>query len=78
MSDDKCTCWSHEENPSCKSKCINSKGSYECECSDGYYLLEKGICIGNSNYYYTQASPDQRKNTQGQRKKFILKEIIAN
>ena len=78
MSDDKCTCWSHEENPSCKAKCINSKGSYECECSDGYYLLGKEICIGKSNCYYTQPSTDQRKNTQEHGKKLILKEIITN
>ena len=51
VSDDKSTCWNHEENPLCKEKCINSDGSYECECSHGYYLLEKGICIDKSNWY---------------------------
>lgn len=45
-SNDICTCANGKENPSCKSKCINKNGSYACECSDGYYLLEKGICIG--------------------------------
>ena len=43
-----CTCASEKENPLCKSTCINTDGSYRCECSNGYNLLSKGICIGKS------------------------------
>lgn len=43
-----CTCASRKENPLCKSTCINTDGNYRCECSNGYYLLNKGICVGKS------------------------------
>ena len=46
VSNDLCVCASQDENPSCKARCINTDGSYECQCSDGYYLFKYGICIG--------------------------------
>ena len=46
MSRNLCTCASQEENPSCNATCINTDGSYQCECSNGYYLLEGDTCIG--------------------------------
>ena len=46
VSSNTCTCASQEENPSCNANCINNDGGYECECSDGYKIYEKKICIG--------------------------------
>ena len=46
LSKDLCTCASQEENPSCNATCINNDGSYQCQCSDGYYLFEGDTCIG--------------------------------
>ena len=46
VSSDLCTCASQEENPSCNATCINNDGSYQCQCSDGYYLFEGDTCIG--------------------------------
>lgn len=46
VSNDACTCASQRENPSCNATCINIDGNYKCECSDGYKLYKKKICIG--------------------------------
>ena len=51
MTNSLCTCASQKENPLCKSTCVNTNGNYRCECSNGYYLLNKGICIGKSICY---------------------------
>ena len=37
-------------NGGCEHVCINSQGSYRCECSMGYYLLSNGRnCSGETN-----------------------------
>lgn len=38
-------------NSSCEQACMNTIGSYECACYDGYRLNQDGLtCTGNNNY----------------------------
>jgi len=33
----------------CEHICVNNRGSYECDCQDGYELgKDKSTCIGNN------------------------------
>lgn len=37
-------------NP-CDQVCVNSIGSYMCECNIGYYLTNNNKCLGNTNIF---------------------------
>ena len=32
--------------------CVNTVGSYQCNCRDGYYMGEDSICISTITFYY--------------------------
>ena len=41
------------ENGGCQHKCINSGGSYRCECNSGYYLqADNRSCAGRVKYSF--------------------------
>ena len=35
-----------DDDSLCEHQCVNSIGSYECSCNNGFVLGENGMCIG--------------------------------
>ncbi|KAK2157627.1 hypothetical protein LSH36_188g10000 [Paralvinella palmiformis] len=78
------TCFDDDEcqsNSACTGEnvlCINTPGSFKCDCNPGYTLVE-GVCVEKSkNIESTSSSSDKSHNSEKQRKKKSEKSKKSN
>lgn len=62
----------------CSQKCINTEGSYECACNDGYYIYNKTGCLASGISPFLFFSAGQYVNAYSIRGNTLFPVIYAN